>query len=125
MKLLTSGLVTVIASAYGLAAAACENPAAVAIPDGKSSTMEQMLAAQAQVKAYQAAMNEFLACIDSELEAQGEQAPEDFKSLMVARHNAAVAEMEGVAAAFNDQIKAYRAANPAPAAAFRFTHRDP
>ena len=31
-----------------------------------------MLAAQAQVKAYQAAMNEFLACIDSELEAQGE-----------------------------------------------------
>lgn len=116
MKLLTSGLVTLIASASGLAAAACENPAAVAIPDGKSSTMEQMLAAQAQVKAYQAAMNEFLACIDSELEAQGEQAPEDFKSLMVARHNAAVAEMEGVAAAFNDQIKAYRAANPAPAA---------
>jgi hypothetical protein len=108
----------VVAVAYGLgmSAAACENPAAVTIPDGKSSTMEQMLAAQAQVKAYQAAMTEFLACIDSELEAEGEQAPEDFKSLMVSRHNAAVAEMEGVAAAFNDQIKAYRAANPAPAA---------
>jgi hypothetical protein len=35
---------------------------------------------------------------------------------MVARHNAAVSEMEGVAAAFNEQIKAFRAANPAPAA---------
>jgi hypothetical protein len=115
MKVLTSCLAAVIASGYGLAAAACENPTAVSIPDGKTSTMEQMLAAQAQVKAYQAAMNEFLACIDSELEAQGEQAPEEFKSLMVSRHNAAVAEMEGVAAAFNDQIKAYRAANPAPA----------
>jgi hypothetical protein len=95
---------------------ACENPAAVAIPDGKTSTMDQMLAAQSQVKAYQAAMNEFLACIDSELAAEGETAPEEFKSLMVSRHNAAVAEMEGVAAAFNEQIRAYRAANPAPAA---------
>jgi hypothetical protein len=71
-----------------------------------------MLAGQAQVKAYQAAMNEFLACIDAEAAAQGETAPEEYKSLMVARHNAAVSEMEGVAGAFNDQIKAYRAANP-------------
>ncbi|HEY9183384.1 MAG TPA: hypothetical protein VIQ99_09300, partial [Gammaproteobacteria bacterium] len=96
-------------------AAACEAPAPVAIPDGKTSTMDQMLAGQAEVKAYQAAMTEFLACIDAETAAQGETAPEEFKSLMIARHNAAVAEMEGVAAAFNDQIKAYRAANP-PAA---------
>jgi hypothetical protein len=116
MRLLTASVVGIIASGYGFAAAACDNPAAIAIPDGKSSTMDQMLAAQAQVKAYQAAMTEFLACIDSELAAEGEQAPEDFKSLMVARHNAAVSEMEGVAAAFNDQIKAFRAANPAPAA---------
>ncbi|HUQ51896.1 MAG TPA: hypothetical protein VM692_06715 [Gammaproteobacteria bacterium] len=114
MKVLTSGLVAAIATGYGVAAGACENPTAVAIPDGKSATMEQMLAAQAQVKAYQTAMNAFLACLDTELDAQGEQAPEDFKSLMVSRHNAAVSEMEGVAAAFNDQIKAYRAANPAP-----------
>lgn len=104
------------ATIYGFAAAACENPPAVDIPDGKTSTMQQMLAAQAEVKAYQAAMNEFLACIDSELEAEGELAPEEFKSLMVSRHNVAVAEMEGVAAAFNDQIKAYRAANPTPPA---------
>jgi hypothetical protein len=115
MKLLCSGLVAAIASGYAFVAAACENPAAVAMPDGKTSTMEQMLAAQAQVKAYQAAMNEFLACIDSELAAEGEKAPEEFKSLMVSRHNAAVSEMEGVAAAFNEQLKAYRAANPAPA----------
>lgn len=116
MKISTSCLVAVIASGYAMASAACENPTAVAIPDGKSSTLEQLLAAQAQVKTYQAAMTEFLACIDAELAAEGEDAPEEFKSLMVSRHNAAVAEMEGVAAAFNDQIKAFRAANPAPAA---------
>jgi hypothetical protein len=116
MKVLTFCLLTAIASGYGVAAEACEAPSPVAMPDGSTSTREQMLAAQAQVRAYQAAMTEFLACIDSELESEGEQAPEEFKSLMVSRHNAAVAEMEGVAAAFNDQLRAFRAANPAPAA---------
>jgi hypothetical protein len=33
---------------------------------------------------------------------------------MVNRHNSGVTEMETVAAAFNEQIKAYRAANPSP-----------
>ena len=116
MRVLTSCLLTAIASVYGLAAEACEAPSPVAIPDGSTATREQMLAAQAQVRAYQAAMTEFLACIDSDLDSEGEQVPEEFKSLMVSRHNAAVAEMEGVAAAFNDQLRAFRAANPAPPA---------
>ena len=116
MRALTSCLLAAIASGYGLAAAACEPPAPVPMPDGATATREQMLAAQAQVRAYQTAMNEFVACIDSEAEAQGEQAPAEFKALMVERHNTAVAEMEGVAAAFNDQLRAFRAANPAPAA---------
>lgn len=115
MKISTSCLAAIIAAGYATTSLACENPPAVSIPDGKSSTLEQMLAAQSQVKTYQTAMAEFLACIDAELEAKGEDAPEEFKSLMVSRHNAAVAEMEGVATAFNDQIKAYRAAHPAPA----------
>jgi hypothetical protein len=86
------------------------------MPDGATATREQMLAAQAQVRAYQAAMNEFVACIDSEDEAAGEQAPGEFKSLMADRHNAAVDEMQGVAAAFNEQLRAFRAANPTPPA---------
>jgi hypothetical protein len=112
MRVLSSCFAAAAAIVYAYSAGACEAPAPVAVPDGKTSTMEQMLAGQAQVKAYQAAMNEFLACIDAEAAAQGETAPEEYKSLMVARHNAAVSEMEGVAGAFNDQIKAYRAANP-------------
>lgn len=116
MKVLTSLVLTTIVSGYGFAAAACEPPSPVTMPDGATSTREQMLAAQAQVRAYQDAMNKFVACIDSEAEAQGEQAPAEFKSLMVERHNAAVTEMEAVAAAFNEQLRAFRAANPAPAA---------
>jgi hypothetical protein len=115
MRTLTSCVAAAITGCFAFAAAACENPAVVPIPDGKASTLEQMLAAQKDVKAYQAKMNDYLACVDAEAAAQGEQAPGEYKALMVNRHNAAVAEMEGVAAAFNDQIKAYKAANPAPA----------
>src|SRR5262245_40002827 len=114
MKVLTSFLLTAVASGYGLAAVACESPSPVTMPDGATSTREQMLAAQAQVNACQASMNEFVACLDREADAQGEQAPAEFKSLMVERHNAAVTEMEAVAAAFNEQLRAFRAANPAP-----------
>jgi hypothetical protein len=74
--------------------------------------MEQLLTAQGEIKTYMAAMEVYLACLNGELEAKGDE----FKSLMVTRHNAAVTEMESVAAAFNDQVKAYKAANPAPAA---------
>jgi hypothetical protein len=101
-----------IASCCAFAAAACENPKMVTLPDGKTSTTDQMIAAQTVVKSYMAAMTEYLACIDDEASAKGEDAPSDYKALMVTRHNAAVAEMESVAAAFNDQLKAYKAAQP-------------
>jgi hypothetical protein len=87
----------------------------ISIPDGKSANMEQLLAAQAVVKTYMASMNDYLACIDNEAAAKGEDAPEQFKTMMVTRHNTAVTEMESVAAAFNDQVKAFKAANPTPA----------
>jgi len=115
MKTLTCWSVAAVAGCFAFAAAACENPALVSIPEGKGATLEQMLAAQGQVKTYQAKMTEYLACIDAESDSQGEKAPGEYKALMVNRHNAAVAEMEGVAAAFNTQIKAYKTANPTPA----------
>ncbi|MBN1237645.1 MAG: hypothetical protein JXB36_04040 [Gammaproteobacteria bacterium] len=99
----------------GLVAAgamACETPSMVAVPDGSEATMDEMVTAQQQVKDYVAAMEEYLACINEELEAAGEDAPDEYKSLMITRHNSAVGEMESVAAAFNEQVQAYKAANP-------------
>jgi hypothetical protein len=115
MKKLTSCCVAAIAGCCGFGAAACENPTMVSLPDGQTATMEQLLTAQGEVKTYMAAMEVYLACVDGELEAKGEDAPAEFKALMVTRHNAAVTEMETIAAAFNEQVKAYKAANPAPA----------
>jgi hypothetical protein len=113
--------VGVLASCCAFAGVACENPAVVTIPDGKSSTMEQLLTAQGQVKTYLAAMQDYLACVDneadakdSEAKAKGADTPAEYKTMMAARHNNAVTEMESIAAAFNEQVKAYKAANPEP-----------
>jgi hypothetical protein len=106
--------VAAVAGCWVTAGTACESPAVVAIPDGKSATMEQLLAAQGQVKSYMAAMQGYLACIDMEADAKGADAPAEYKAMMVDRHNSAVAEMEQIAAAFNEQVKAYKAANPTP-----------
>jgi hypothetical protein len=106
--------VAAIAGCWATAGVACDAPAIVSIPDGKTSTMDQLLAAQAQVKTYMAAMQTYLACIDMEADAKGADAPAEYKSMMVDRHNAAVSEMEQLAAAFNEQVKAYKAANPPP-----------
>ena len=111
----TGVFVAVVAGCWASAGMACEAPAVVKVPDGKTSTMEQLLTAQGEVKGYMAAMKDYLACIDMEADAKGADAPAEYKSMMVDRHNTAVAEMEQVAAAFNDQVKAYKAANPAPA----------
>jgi len=115
MRSLTlSGVALVAAFAFMSLASACETPAVVAMPDGKTSTKEQMLAARDQVKAYMKGMEDFMACVDQEAAAKGDGAPPEYKDQMAARHNAAVSEMEAVAAAFNDQLHAYNAAHPAP-----------
>lgn len=95
-----------------LGAYACETPSMVHVPDGAQATMDQMVAAQQQVKNYVAAMEEYLTCVNDELETAGDDAPDEYKSLMITRHNAAVSEMEAVAAAFNEQVQAYKAAHP-------------
>lgn len=101
-----------LASLAVLPAVACEQPAIVAVPQGDTATYDELLAAQEDIRTYMAAMEEYLACINEEIEAAGEDAPAQFQSLMARRNNAAVDEMETVAAAFNEQIRAYREANP-------------
>ena len=101
-----------LAGSFAVTAFACENPPMVAVPDGSEASLDEMVAAQNGVREYMAAMEEYLACLNEELEAGGEEAPAEFKSLMVTRHNNAVSEMETVAAAFNEQLGAYREANP-------------
>jgi len=115
MRSLTLSAAALLASfGFVSVASACETPAVIAVPDGKTSTKEQMLAARDQVKAYMASMETFMKCVDDEAAAKGDGAPPEYKDQMAARHNAAVSEMEAIAAAFNDQLHAYNAAHPAP-----------
>ncbi len=114
MKIVTACCIAV-ASLLAIPALACDNPPLVAVPDGATATMEELVAVQAEVQAYMAAMEEYIGCIDAELEAGGgEDAPDLFEGLMVRRHNQGVEEMELIAEAFNEQVRAYREANPEP-----------
>ncbi len=100
----------------------CVMPEAPAVPDGASATMEQMIAGQTAVKAFQAANIDYMACVEPGLTAAGEQLPAatgDDKAAaqkaydeIEATYNAAVSAEEAVAGQFNAAIRAYKAANP-------------
>ena len=102
----------ILACASTSAAIACDYPPLVAVPDGEAATIDEMVAAQQTIRTYMEAMDAYLNCVNSELQAAGDDAPEEFKAIMVSRHNAAVEEMEMVAASFNDEIAAFREVNP-------------
>ena len=108
-------LVLLAGSSAGISLA-CDYPALITVPDGQSSTMEELITAQGGVRTYIAGMEAYLACVNDELDAAGDNAPAEYKAIMFSRHNAAVAEMEAVATAFNEQVQAYKEANPDPSA---------
>ncbi len=94
---------------------ACEYPKRIEIPNGGTATKEEMLDGQREVKQYVADMEAYLDCIVAEeKEARSEMAdlpPEDEQQredVLNKKYNAAVDEMERVAAAFNTEVQAYR-----------------
>jgi polyisoprenoid-binding protein YceI len=94
------------------AAAACEYPPDVELPDGAKASEAEMNAASAVVKTYIADMDAYMACLDAEEAAlpEEEKTPET-RAMHVKRHNAAVDAENVIATRFNDQVKAFKAAN--------------
>ncbi len=97
-------------------ALACDYPTRVDIPDGATASKDDMLAGQQAVKAYMSAMEEYLACIEREEEDTLAGMPDITEeerakrgAALVKKHNAAVEEMEIVAARFNEAVRAYKA----------------
>jgi len=96
--------------------AECNYPSRVDIPDGATSDKEAMLGGRRAVKQYVADMEAYLECIVNEeqnakaqmdnLDPETEQQRDD---MLNKKYNAAVEEMEQVAAAFNAEVQAYRA----------------
>ncbi len=97
-------------------AIACDYPTRVLVPNGNTATKEEMLDGQKGVKAYVAEMEVYLECIIAEektardalgnLEPEQEQERED---MVNKKYNAAVDEMERLAAQFNAEVQAYNA----------------
>ena len=117
MKVMLAMAVTAALGA-GPAFADCAYPTAPEkIPDGATATLDEMLAGQKAVKAYQQAINEYTACIDKDLDAQIAKAgdklkPEqktDMMRIEAQKHNAAVDQAQAVADRFNEQVKVYKA----------------
>ena len=95
-------------SVASLANAACPYPEGVEVPDGATSTTEQMVDGQTRIKKYMAEMEAYLDCLDREEAELGREPTPDELQLHNERHNAAVDEMEKVAAEFNEQVRAYK-----------------
>lgn len=99
--------------AAGTSFAACDYPSKVTIPDGNQATTEEMFAGQKAIKAYMESMNAYLDCIEAETKAaasegEAEEITIEREALLAKRHNAAIEEMEKVAAEFNVQVRAYK-----------------
>jgi hypothetical protein len=92
-------------------------PAPDKLPDGASATLEDMVAGQKAVKAYDKAINDYVACIDHELDEAikkgGEQLkPQqktDLQHVEAQKHNAAIDQLQSVADRFNEQVKVFKA----------------
>jgi hypothetical protein len=98
----------------------CAIPDIPELPDGAAASMEQMLAGQSAVKAFQAANLEYMSCLDPMVTAAGEaakakDASDESKAAskqLEEQYNTAVSMEESVAGQFNTALKAYKAANP-------------
>jgi hypothetical protein len=116
MKTLIKIICTVTVFFAAQSVFACDYPDRVTIPNGGTATKEDMLEGQRGVKKYVAEMEVYLTCIVEEekvaraaiedIEPEDEQQRED---AINKKYNAAVDEMERIAAQFNAEVQAYRA----------------
>jgi len=96
----------------------CPYPAAPdKLPDGASATLQDMLAGQKAVGEYNKAVNDYVACIDKEVEdaiakAGDKIKPEqkaDMQRVETQKHNAAIDQLQSIADRFNEQVKVFKA----------------
>jgi hypothetical protein len=79
--------------ACSLPAMACEKPnSPSSIPDGKSASKDEMMAAKKTIDGFKMAMEEYLGCEGSK-----------------AKQESAHAELEKIADRFNEQVRAFKA----------------
>ncbi|AMN45960.1 hypothetical protein ACG33_02295 [Steroidobacter denitrificans] len=94
------------------AQAECIYPKAPAtIPDGATATEGEMIAAMNAFKTYNNEVTEFGACLEEETKskAAGTAQLMQMKTMQAKKHNAAIAELQEKAKAFNEQVRIFKA----------------
>ena len=81
--------------------AECSAPTAPATPNGTSASLDEMKAAQADMKKFLADADDYMKCLDFTHSADADD-----------KHDKMTQQMQKSASAFNDQLKAYKAAHP-------------
>lgn len=111
----TKTLIAAVLLAFAPTVFACDYPRKPDLPIGSKATKEDMLNGQRSVKDYMASMEAYLACIDKEeqetLATLGDLSDEEKvnrEAALTKKYNAAVQEMELVAARFNEQVRDYK-----------------
>lgn len=113
MTRITLALIAMLAS--GAAQAACIYPRAPErVPDGKSATYEEMVAAQKAVQQFNEDINAYNACLDLEMSAAEKSGTFDenrlteLRAIQAMRNNAAVDEVQDIADLFNEQLRIFK-----------------
>jgi hypothetical protein len=102
-------LTTALLLISSLAIAECERPTAPELPDGATADMPTMVEGQKAVKVYVAGTEAYLDCLVAQAAEAGGEADPDAELARIDKHNAAVDEMDAVAAKFNEEIREYKA----------------
>jgi hypothetical protein len=106
-------IVSIAAFAFaGAAQADCAFPKAPgSIPDGKTASEQEMVAAMAAFKGYNEEVNAFGACLEQETKdkAAGTAQLMQLKTMQQKKLKAAVDELQAKAKLFNEQVRAFKA----------------
>lgn len=90
----------------------CAFPKAPAsVPDGKTASEAEMIAAMQTFKAYNEEVNAFGACLEEETrsKAAGTAQLMQLKTMQAKKHNTAVGELQEKARQFNEQVRIFKA----------------
>ena len=95
-------------SVSGAISGKCKYPRQPSIPNGRTATEEELVAAQKKMKAYIAEGDAYIACIQKVEQSWGDSATDEQRAIVVLFNNKVVDDMQAVADLFNSAVRAYK-----------------
>lgn len=86
----------------------CVFPSKPQIPNGRTASEEEMIAAQKKIKAYMNGGSGYIDCLKKLESSWGEDVTDEQRQVIVIFHNKVVDDMEGVADLFNQAVRAFK-----------------